>query len=386
MPTRTRPVAVWTPAYVANVVAATVSRAADHGLRQAIREVARTHRLSPATIEEWVSRARTVQTAPVPAGLLVCQACDQPMILIQLPAGTPLYLCAPACARVPVPAEAIRDAVAAAVLHRTPHLVPTGKTARAAAYAPGAIHRISVGATPTDLRITWRTVPRQLTGPLMAMAQRLHHARLYVDTGDRIRAINVLRTGLLHINPTHDTPALDTATAQAAAYLAELTLVTDPPAALPWATWAHRSLRHLLGAASVQARAALRILAAVHRRTGDLTAATNAYSDLIRHHTEAEGPTALPTLATQAALAVVLHDAGHCEDAQHLLACTITTHRRVYGQHPGGARMTDALHHMRATCIDKRHDHQLRDAHVTTRGHSGAASDPVIVTKLTVDC
>lgn len=363
MPTRTQPVVAWSPTYVANAVAATLQRAADNGLSQAIRELARTLGLSTGTIEEWVSRARTTQTAPVPPGLLACRACDQPMILIQLPTREQEYLCAPACDRAPVPAETIRAAIAVAVLRRAPGLVPTGKAARAADFAPGAMHRVRVGATGTDLSITWRTEPQQVIGPRMAMAQRLHQARQHAETGNPTRAVEILRSGLLHIDPMCDDPALDTATAHVAALLARLTLgAGDPHAALPWAAWAHRSLRRVLRSpAAPEARAALKVLAAAHHRVGDLTAAAHNYSDLTRHHCEAEGPTALPTLAAQATLAVVLYENGHCEQAQQLLARTITTHRRIYRDHPARARMTEALHRMRATCAS--HHHGLSNPH-----------------------
>ncbi|MFI7650644.1 hypothetical protein ACIBTZ_31900 [Micromonospora sp. NPDC049460] len=359
MPTRTQPAVTWTPAFVAGTVAATLDRATEHSLPRAIGDVARAHGLSSATVEEWVSRARAVQAAPVPPELLSCRACDQTMILVQLPGCGQMYLCAPACGRAPVPAETIRETVAAAVLHRTPHLVPACKTADAASYAPGAIHRVSVGAIPADLHITWRTVPRQLAGPLMAMAQRLYHARLYADGGQRTRAIDVLYTGLLHIDPSGDKLALDTATARASMLLAALTLADgDPAAALPWAAWAHRSLRRLLGASDPETCAALKVLAAAHRSAGDLTNAANAYSDLIRHYTKAEGPHTLPSLAAQATLALVLYDAGRCEAAQQLLAHTIATHRRAHPQHRGSASMVEALDRMRSTCINQRHDHR----------------------------
>ncbi|MFG1952430.1 tetratricopeptide repeat protein [Micromonospora sp. NPDC048830] len=358
MPTRTRPVAVWTPAFVADTVAATLGHANERGLLRAVGDVARAHGLLLATVEEWVARARAVQAAPVPPGLLFCHACDQPMILVQLPGCAQLYLCAPTCGRAPVPAEAVRDAVAAAMMRRKPHLVPAGRTSDAAAYAPGAMLRVSIGATSTDLHITWRTAPRQLTGPLMSMAQRLHHARQYSE-GHRSRAIEVLRTGLIFTDPAGHKLALDTATAQATALLAELTLTNgDPQGALPWAAWAHRSLRRLLGATSPQARTALKLLATAHRRADNHKEAATCYSDLIRYNSEAEGPDALPTLAAQATLALVLYDAGRCGPARRLLARTITTHRHAHPQHSGGTRMVAALDRMRATCIDKHHGHQ----------------------------
>ncbi|MEW2385592.1 tetratricopeptide repeat protein [Micromonospora sp. NPDC047707] len=356
--------APWSAAVVADAVAATLDRAAEHGLPRAVADVARANGVSPVSITEWMTLARTDE-APVPPDLLSCRACGHGMILIQHPGGALLYLCAPSCARAPVPAESIRAAVAAVVLHRTPHLVPAGRTTQAALYAAGPIHRISVGATATDLRLTWRTVPRQLDGRLATMPQRLDRARRYADGGDRTRAIDVLRVGLMHINPARDKLAADLATASAAALLAALTLADrDALAALPWARWAHRSLRHLLRSHThVEVRAALRIVAATERDTGDLTAAANAYSDLIRHHSSTEGPDALPTLAAQAALAHVLQQAGDCEAAQQLLARTITTHRRAHPWHPASTPMMQALDRMHTTCVDQDHSHPHRPAH-----------------------
>ncbi|MET7468328.1 hypothetical protein ACFYON_12370 [Micromonospora sp. NPDC005686] len=135
--------------------------------------------------------------------------------------------------------------MAAVALHRTPHLVPTGKTTQAASYALGPIQRVTVGATGTDLHITWRAVSKQITGPMMAMAQRLHLAQRHAARNTPERAIDVLHSGLLHIDPTNSRLALDTATARATA--------------LPWAQWGHRSLRHLLGdPTNPEVRAALR--------------------------------------------------------------------------------------------------------------------------------
>ncbi|MGC4851876.1 hypothetical protein ACLQ24_00420 [Micromonospora sp. DT4] len=157
MPTRTPPVAAWTPAFVVDAVATAFERATELGFLRAMAEAARKHGVSAATIEEWVARARAVQTAPVPPGLLACHHCAKPMILVQLPESPQVYLCMPACGRLPVQAAAIGDAVAKTMLNRAPHLVPPGKTHAAAAYAPGAIRRIEVGATAGDLHITWRS-------------------------------------------------------------------------------------------------------------------------------------------------------------------------------------------------------------------------------------
>jgi hypothetical protein len=349
MPTRTPVLAAWTPAFVGEVVAATLEHAAVHGLHRSARDVARSHGLSPATVEEWVSRARAVQAAPVPPDLLACHTCRRSMILIQLPGCGRVYLCTPSCGRTPVSAEEIREAVAAVVLRRTPHLVPAGKTTQAASYALGPIQRVVVGATGADLHITWRAVSRQITGPMMAMAQRLHLAQRHAADNTPERAIDILHSGLLHIDPTSGRLALDTATARAATLLATLT-GGDPAAALPWAQWGHRSLRHLLREpTNPDVRAALRVLAAAHRAAGNLTAAADCYSDLIRHHTQADGPYALRTLAAQATLAVVLHEHGRQEPARQLLARTISDHRRAHPHHPGIARMTAALYRMHTT-------------------------------------
>lgn len=357
MPTRPAPVAEWTPAYRANVVGAALERAAEQGLSPAIGEVARTLGLSAGTLEEWVSRARTVQTAPVPPGLLVCRWCTRVMILIQMSSHERMYLCAPACDRDPVSAELIRDAIADHVRRRTPHLVPADKTDRAADYAPGAMHRVIVGTI--ELEITWRTSPQMVLGPRVSMAQRLYQARQQIANDRHERAVEVLRSGLLLIDPAHDDLALDASTAQVAALLARLSVTAgDPVAAVPWAAWAHRSLRRIRRSATApETRAALNVLAAAHRDAGDLTGAAHAYGDLVRNHTTAEGLTALSTLSAQANLALVLHQAGHCDQAQQLLSRTITTHRRAHGGHPAGARMAGALARMRAACVG--HDHGI---------------------------
>ncbi|MEV0215107.1 tetratricopeptide repeat protein [Micromonospora sp. NPDC050695] len=371
MPTRTPALAAWTPAFVAEVVAASIEHAAVHALHQAVRDVARNHGLSPATVEEWVARARAVQAAPVPPDLLACHTCARSMILIQLPGCGRVYLCSPSCGRAPVPADEIRDAVAAVVLHRTPHLVPPGKTSQAASYALGPIRRVAVGATGTDLHITWRAVSRQITGPMMAMAQRLHLAQRHAADNTPERAIDVVHSGLLHVDPTSGRLAVDTATARAAALLAALTITSgDPAAALPWAKWGHRSLRHLLrDPTNPEVRAALRVLAATHRAAGNLTAAADCYSDLIRHHTQADGPYALPTLAAQATLAVVLHEHGRQEPARQLLARTIADHRRAHPHHAAVARMAAARYRMHTTATGPPR-HPTRIATSATPGNS----------------
>ncbi|MBM0202025.1 tetratricopeptide repeat protein [Micromonospora sp. STR1s_5] len=362
MPTRSLPVASWTPAFVANAVAATLTRASERGLPPAVKEVASECRVSRATIDEWVARARAVPSAPVPPGLTTCHLCANRMILVHLPKGPQVYLCMPACGRAPVPAQALRDAVAQAVLHRAPHLVPPGKAEFAAAYAPGALHRVAVGADHTDLHLTWRSHPRQLVGPRMSMAQRLSYARARADHGDHARAIQVLHTGLLLTDPTDDIGALDLATALAAALLAELTVVhADPSTALPWAGWAHRSLRRLLGTTSPETDSALRVLATAHRRTGNLTEAANCYSELIRHHSKVEGPRALPTLAAQATLALVLYQDGHCMQARQLLARTAADHRAAHPGHRDGPRLRHELARMGAGCDDQGHAHPATD-------------------------
>ncbi|WP_433458275.1 hypothetical protein [Micromonospora sp. CA-248212] len=350
--------ASWTPAFVVDSVAATLDRAVEHGLLRAISAVASELGVSSATIGEWVARARAVPGAPVPPGLATCHTCDHPMILVQLPESSPVYLCMPTCGRTPVPAQPLGNAVAQTVLHHIPHLVPRGMINHAAAYAPGGILRVAVGAKPTDLHIIWRSSPWQLVGPRMAMAQRLDYAHSRAGRGDYERAVGALRTGLLYVDPTDRNPPLDVATASAAALLAELTLTADDLAtALPWARWAYRFLRHLLAATSPQARAALKVLADAHRRTGDLTEAANCYRDLACHHSTAEGPRALPTLAAQATLALVLYQDGHCAQARQLLARTAADHLAAHAGHRDGPRLRHELARMRASCTAQGHRH-----------------------------
>ncbi|MER6756619.1 hypothetical protein ABT235_20845 [Micromonospora echinofusca] len=173
----------------------------------------------------------------------------------------------------------------------------------------------------------------------MSMAQRLDLAHRHAARDERARVIDVLHTGLLQVDPATDGTAVDTATGKAAALLAELTLIEgDPTAALPWAIWAHRCLHRLIGPSAAETRNALKILAATHRRAGNLTDAATCYSDLIRHHSTAKGARAQPTLATQATLALVLHQSGQCLQAQQLLAQTF---RMRFPRFAGGS-MTKA--------------------------------------------
>lgn len=188
------------------------------------------------------------------------------------------------------------------------------------------------------------------------MTQRLYQARQDARRGRNDAALGVLRSGLLLVDPARDAVALDVPTAQTAVLLARISIaVGDPVDALPWASWGYRSLRMLCGSTALQTRAALAVLAAAHRDVGDHRAAAHAYSDLVRHHTQAEGSTAVSTLVAQTDLAVVLHEAGHCDQAQQLLSRTITTHRCVHRDRLAQTRMVNALARMRTTCAS--HDH-----------------------------
>ncbi|MEU8388611.1 tetratricopeptide repeat protein [Micromonospora sp. NPDC048843] len=178
-----------------------------------------------------------------------------------------------------------------------------------------------------------------------------------------------------HRSHRRPAPALDVATANAAALLAELTLTNDDPsAALPWARWACRSLRRLRGATSPEARGALKVLAIAYRRTGKLPEAADCCRDLIRHHTLADGPRALPTLAAQATLALVLYQDGHCAQARQLLARATAEHRAAHPGHRDGPRLRQELARMRANCVDQRHGHP---AGIDDPPHDFAAASPM---------
>ncbi|MEU1860618.1 hypothetical protein, partial [Micromonospora aurantiaca (nom. illeg.)] len=332
--------------------AAVLDRTIELGRPAAINTVAQAHGLPARTVEGWLGRALWVQAAPVPLGLLLCRPCGRRMILLHDADGSLAYLCAPACGRAPMSATVIRDEVAAAILRRVPQLVPKRQRDRAADYAAGAIQRVRVGIT--DLTIDWRENLLPVAAPRIPMAQRLTRATECARDGQRGRAIDLLRTGLAYVDPHHG-PALDAATAQAGALLARLLLADgDIHTALLWARWAHQSLRQIQPRRTAyETRVALHVLAAAQHRTGQLTDATHNYTDLVRHHTDAEGPTARATLAAQAALAGVLADAGTCDQAQQLLIRTLAVYRRAYpGNPPEPAvrQMRAALHRIRATC------------------------------------
>ncbi|WP_410814875.1 tetratricopeptide repeat protein [Micromonospora sp. 067-2] len=269
------------------------------------------------------------------------------MILIQLPGCGRVYLCAPSCGRTPVPADEIRSAVAAVVLHRTPHLVPPGKTTQAASYALGPIRRVAVGATGTDLHITWRAVSRQITGPMMGMAQRLQVAQRHAADNTLERAIDVLNSGLLPIDPTSGRIALDTATARAAVlWPASPSPAASQPPRCPGPGGDTAACATSSETPPTRRSAPPCVLAATHRAAGNLTAAADCYSDLIRHHTQADGPYALATLAAQATLAVVLYEHGRQDPARQLLARTIADHRSGHPHQNAVARMAAALYRM----------------------------------------
>ncbi|MEU1812769.1 hypothetical protein [Micromonospora aurantiaca (nom. illeg.)] len=124
----------------------------------------------------------------------------------------------------------------------------------------------------------------------------------------------------------------------------------------------HQSLRQLQPRRTAyETRVALHVLAAAQHRTGQLTDATHNYTDLVRHHTDAEGATARATLAAQAALAGALADAGTCDQAQQLLIRTLAIFSRAYPGKPSDlavGQMRAGLHRIRATCVAHHPDHQ----------------------------
>ncbi|MGC5309929.1 tetratricopeptide repeat protein [Micromonospora zamorensis] len=118
----------------------------------------------------------------------------------------------------------------------------------------------------------------------------------------------------------------------------------------------------------------LKVLAIAYRRTGKLPEAADCCRDLIRHHTLADGPRALPTLAAQATLALVLYQDGHCAQARQLLARATAEHRAAHPGHRDGPRLRQELARMRANCVDQRHGHP---AGIDDPPHDFAAASPM---------
>ncbi|WP_192581279.1 hypothetical protein [Micromonospora sp. AMSO12t] len=355
-----RPTA-WTPAFVADVVADVLGSGESAGLYRAATLAAQIHRIPAATVWRWVASATGIETVSLPPGLLVCRLCAQPMVLVDLPQHEPCYSCRSACPRRPLPASQISTLIAEAMLQRVPQLVPRGRTHDAALYAPGIIRRITVGATATDLHITWHPAPRRLHRPDLTTRQRLDLARQRMDAGDMTDALGLLETGLRQIDP-HRTGATarDETTATVAVLYAQILLTTHRAStAITWAAYGHRSLRKFLGDHNPTTCHALKVLAAAHRHAGHTSHAADLYAELAAHLHRMLGPRALPTIAAHATHALLLFDSGDCVTARQLLANTLAAHKAQRREHPDGPRMQHELERMRRHCLNSKHRHAI---------------------------
>ncbi|MFY1595914.1 hypothetical protein [Micromonospora sp. WMMD737] len=357
----TRRPTAWTPAFVADVVADVLGSGESAGLYRAATLAAQIHRIPAATVWRWVASATGIETVSLPPGLVVCRLCAHPMVLVDLPEQEPCYTCRSACPRRPLPAAQLSTLIAEAMLQRVPHLVPRGRTHDAALYAPGIIRRITVGATPTDLYITWHPAPRRLYRPDLTTRQRLDLARQRMDAGDVTDALGLLETGLLQVDPRRaGATASDETTATAAVLYAQLLLTTHHAStAITWAAYGHRSLRNLLGKRQPATCHALKVLASAHRHAGYTSQAADLYAELATHLHHMLGPRALPTIAAYATHALLLFDSGDCFTARQLLADTLANHKAQRPGHPDGPRMQHELDRMRRHCVTNKHRHAI---------------------------
>ncbi|WP_436679903.1 hypothetical protein [Micromonospora sp. URMC 105] len=241
-----------------------------------------------------------------------------------------VYQCLGNCRPYGLDAAVVAGTVGRAVLRHTPAIVTAAghpKSANlAAAHAGRVLARVTAGLTATDLRFTWRVALAPAGHAAPALAERLRSARTLAAT-DPVRAREVLRNSLAGVDPATAEP--NPALADAAHLQAELLLCLGNPAATRWASYAHHSHAHLHGPSAQPVLTALHTLATGHRQAGHYQRAYHAYRHLTDQLITIAGPDAHPTLATQATLALVLHDLGHCGAARRLLADTITAHRRT---------------------------------------------------------
>ncbi|MFI7511505.1 hypothetical protein ACIBSS_32315 [Micromonospora aurantiaca] len=271
------------------------------------------------------------------------------------------YECQLTCRPRPLDAVAIAETVGRAILQFAPRIIPsTGAPIPlhlAAIHAHRVLSRVTVGATPTNITLTWRATPRLESNRLDAeRVQRVAIAR-NVALGDPLRARQLLHDSLAGVNPT--TAPAHPLHAEAAILLAELQLRLGHPAdATTWAAYAQHSTVHLYGPTHPRSIHALHVHAAAHRREGHHQRAYHLYRQLAEHLATTAGPHAHRTLATHATTALVLHALGHCQAARTLLADTITTHRREHPGHPATARMTRHLSRIWRDCAVVGHQHQ----------------------------
>lgn len=298
--------------------------------------------------------------AYLPPGLLHCRHCQQPMSHTRSHDSEQGYQCQQGCRPRPLDGVAVADTVGRAILAHTPRLIPPTGTPTpphlAATHAHRVIARLTVGATPGDVTLTWRATPVIEPDRFEAeRAQRVATARK-LALSDPLRARHLLHASLTGINPA--TAPAHPLHAHAATLLAELQLrlghLTD---AITWATYAHHSTTHLHGPTHQRSLHAHHILAAAHQRAGHHQRGYRLYRQLAEHLAKTDGTHAARTLAAHASTALALHALGHCQAAQTLLTDTITTHRREHPSHPATARMTQHLTRIRRDCAAKDHQH-----------------------------
>ncbi len=365
--------------YTPDLIDAVVQRVADARTVKAygaVTTVARQLDLDPRLVQKWVTKATTppphqpgrptigipdIGETYLPPRLLHCRYCHQPMNQSEPQDSPPSYQCQAACRPQPLNAVAVADTVGRAIQRHAPRIIPTTATPTpphlVAVHAHRVLARINLGATPSDVTLTWRATPmlepdRLGTERLQAVA-----AARNLALTDPLRARQLLHQSLTGVDPA--TAPAHPLHAEAAILLTQLHLrLDDPVHATVWATYAHHSTTHLYGPRHPRTLHALNLLAVAHRRAGHHQRAHHLYRQLADHLATTDGPHAHRTLATHATTALVLHALGHCQAARTLLADTITTHRREHPGHPDTAHMTQHLTRIWHDCAAKGHHHQ----------------------------
>ncbi|MFD2763377.1 CDC27 family protein [Micromonospora eburnea] len=358
--------------YPPDLIDAVVQRVADARAVKAygaVTTVARQLNLEPRLVQKWVTRAATPATfhAGRPAatprvlclrpGLLHCRFCRRPMPYADLHEG---YQCQQGCRPRPLADATIADVVGRAILRHAARVIPsTGAPTPpqlAALHADRVLARITVGASPTDITLTWRATPASACDRRIAEGvRRVATARTLAPT-DPLRARQLLHVSLAGVDPA--TAPAHPLHAEAAALLAELQLrLGRPTDAIGWATYAQQNSAYLYGPTHPRSLHALHLLATVRRRAGHHQRAYHLYRQLGEHLATTAGSHAHPTLAAHAITALILYDLGHCQPARTLLADTITTHRREHPDHPATIRMTQHLTRIWDDCAAKGHEH-----------------------------
>ncbi|SCG60436.1 hypothetical protein [Micromonospora humi] len=335
----------------------------------AVTTVARQLDLDPRRVQKWVTRATTPtqpqnrdltngREARLAPGLLHCGRCRQPMNRTTPPGAPGTYRCPPGCRRQPLDSAAITDTVGRVILRHAARILPTTSAplppCLAAAHAHRVLARVTVGATASDIALTWRpALPPERTDK--NPARRVTGAR---DIARRqpVRARQLLHQILTGVDPA--TAPAHPLHADAAALLAELHLRHGRAAdATIWAAYAHRSAVQLHGHSHPDSLRALHLHAAVQRHAGHHQRAYHLYRQLGGHLSNSDGPHSPRTLAIHATTALVLHDLGHCHAAHILLTDTIATHRQQHPGHPAATRMTRQLTRIHGDCVARGHQH-----------------------------